>query len=60
MKTLVRAIIAGALIWIAINLVAMGYQPAKAGSVVATVEIAVALVVAIIACVVLQVPSDRR
>jgi len=31
MKILLKAIIGGALIWIAINLVAMGYQPAKAG-----------------------------
>ena len=38
MKGLLKAIIAGALIWIAINLVAMGYQPAKAESVIATVE----------------------
>jgi len=56
MKSLLRAIIAGALIWVAINLVAIGYQPAHAGSVVATVEIALSLVVAILACVVLRWP----
>jgi len=56
MKTLLKAIIAGALIWIAINLVAMGYQPAKAESVIATVEIGLSLVVVILACVVLRWP----
>ncbi len=53
MKVLLKAIVAGALLWVAINLVAMGYQPAQAGSVIATVEIALSLVVAILACVVL-------
>jgi hypothetical protein len=56
MKILIKAIIAGALIWIAMNLVAMGYQPAKAGSFFATVEIVLSLVVAILACVVLRWP----
>jgi hypothetical protein len=56
MKDLLRAIVAGALIWVAINLVAMGYQPAHAGSVIATVEIGLSLVVAILACVVLRRP----
>lgn len=56
MKGLLRAIVAGALIWVAINLVAIGYQPARAGSVVATVEIALSLVMAILACVVLRWP----
>jgi len=56
MKGLLKAIIAGALLWLAINLVAMGYQPAKAESVVATLEIALSLVVAIVACVVLRWP----
>jgi hypothetical protein len=55
-KGLLKAIVAGALIWVAINLVAMGYQPAKAESVVATVEIALSLIVAILACVVLRWP----
>ena len=54
MKILLRAIIAGALIWIAMNLVAMGYQPAKAGSFFATVEIGLSLVLAILACVILR------
>ena len=56
MKNLLKAIVAGALVWIAINLVAMGYQPAKAESVIATVEIALSLVVAILACVILRWP----
>ncbi|MEP6809912.1 MAG: hypothetical protein ABI992_06690 [Chthoniobacterales bacterium] len=54
MKSLLKAVVAGALLWIAINLVAVGYQPAQAGSVVATVEIVLALVVSILACVVLR------
>jgi hypothetical protein len=53
-KGLLKAIMAGALLWVAINLVAIGYQPAQAGSVVATVEIVLALVVAILACVILR------
>ena len=56
MKSLLKAIIAGALIWIAINLVAIGYQPAHAGSVIATVEIWLSLIVAILACVILRWP----
>jgi hypothetical protein len=56
MKGLLKAIIAGALLWVAINLTAMGYQPAHAGSVIATVEIGLSLVVAILACVVLRWP----
>ena len=44
-KGLLKAIVAGALIWVAINLVAMGYQPAHAESVIATVEIALSLVI---------------
>ncbi len=56
MKDLLRAIVAGALLWVAVNLVAMGYQPAQAGSVIATVEIGLSLVVAILACVVLRRP----
>ncbi len=54
MKGLLKAIVAGALMWVAINLVAIGYQPAHAGSVIATVEIVLSLVVAILACVFLR------
>jgi hypothetical protein len=56
MKGLIKAIVAGALLWIAINLIAIAYQPAHAGSVIATVEIGLSLVVAILACVVLRWP----
>ena len=54
MKGFFKAIVAGALLWVAINLVAIGYQPAHAGSVIATVDIILALVVAILACVILR------
>ena len=56
MKGLLKAIVAGALLWLAINLIAMGYEPAKAESVIATVEIVLSLAVAILACVVLRWP----
>jgi len=56
MKGFLKAIVAGALFWVAVNLTAMGYQPAHAGSVIATVEIVLSLVVAILACVVLRWP----
>lgn len=49
-----KAIVAGALIWVAITLVAIAYQPAHAGSVIATIDHILALVVAIIACLVLR------
>jgi hypothetical protein len=54
MTGLIKAIVAGALIWVAINLVAIGYQPAHDGSVVATVEIGLSPVVAILACLILR------
>lgn len=54
MKVFLKAIVAGALLWVAINLVAIGYRPAQAGSVIATVEIVLALLVAILACAVLR------
>ncbi|HZR78649.1 MAG TPA: hypothetical protein VFA58_05535 [Chthoniobacterales bacterium] len=56
MKGLLKAIVAGVLFWVAINLVAMGYEPAKAESVMASIDIGLALVVAILACVVLRWP----
>ena len=56
MKDWLRPIIAGALLWIAIVLVALAYQPARVGSVIATVEIGLSLIVAILACVVLRRP----
>jgi len=53
---LLKAIVAGALIWIAINLVAIAYQPAHAGAPIATVDNLLAIVVAILACVLLRWP----
>ena len=49
-----KAIIAAALLWIAICLVAIAHQPSHIGSVVSTIEIALSLVVAVIACVILR------
>jgi hypothetical protein len=49
-----KAIIAGALIWIAISLVAIAHQPAHAGSAVATIELVLSFVVAILACLILR------
>lgn len=56
MKWLLKAVVAGALLWIAINLVAMGYQPARVGSIIANIEIGLSLVVAILARLVLRWP----
>jgi hypothetical protein len=56
MTSLLKAIVAGALIWVAIILVAIGYQPAHAGSTMANIEIGLALVVAILASLVLRWP----
>ena len=49
-----KAIIAGVLLWIAMSLVVIAHQPAHAGSVVATIEIVLSLVVAVIACLILR------
>lgn len=49
-----KAIIAGALIWVAIYLIATAFQPAHAGSVISTIEIGLSLIVAIIACLLLR------
>jgi hypothetical protein len=49
-----KAIIAGALLWVAMTLVAIAHEPAHAGSLVATVEVVLSLVVAVIACLVLR------
>jgi hypothetical protein len=56
MKNVLKAIVAGALIWAAIILVAIGYQPAHSGSIMANIEIGLALVVAIIASLLLRWP----
>jgi hypothetical protein len=49
-----KAIIAGALVWVAISLAVFAHQPATAGSVMATIETILSLVVAVIACVILR------
>lgn len=49
-----KAIIAGVLLWIAMSLVVIAHQPAHVGSVVATIEIVLSAVVAVIACVILR------
>ncbi|HEY2103232.1 MAG TPA: hypothetical protein VGH08_08260 [Chthoniobacterales bacterium] len=47
---IIRILVGAALIWVAINMVAIAYQPSHAGSVVATLEIGLSLIVVIIAC----------
>jgi len=49
-----KAIIAGALIWIAITLVAIAHQPTHAGTPVAIIETILALVLTVIACLLLR------
>lgn len=54
MRTFFVSVAAGILIWAAICLVAIAYQPSHSGSFVANVEIGLALVVTVIACFVLR------
>jgi hypothetical protein len=54
MRTFLISLIAGILIWGSILLVAIAYQPVHAGSVIASIEIGLALVLTVIACVVLR------
>lgn len=49
-----KAIIAGALLWLAMTLVAIAHQPAHAGAPIAITYSILALVVAIIGCVILR------
>jgi hypothetical protein len=49
-----KAIVAGALLCVAMTLVAIAFQPAHAGSVVATIDHILALVLALLACLVLR------
>jgi hypothetical protein len=46
----IRILVAAALIWVSMNMIASAYQPSHAGSVVATLEIGLSLIVVIIAC----------
>jgi hypothetical protein len=52
MKTnyVIRVLVAAALIWVSMNMIASAYQPSHAGSVVATLEIGLSLIVVIVAC----------
>ena len=50
MKTILISLVAGILIWCSISLVAIAYQPIHAGSVVANIEIGLALVLTVLAC----------
>ena len=54
MRTFLISLAAGLLIWAAICLVAIAYEPSHVGSLVATLEIIVALVLAVIACLLLR------
>ncbi|MBV9010070.1 MAG: hypothetical protein JO354_13035 [Verrucomicrobia bacterium] len=49
-----KTIIAGALLWVAMYLMAIAFQPARAGSVMATVEVVLSLIVAVLACLLLR------
>jgi len=51
---IIKVLVGGALIWVSMNMVATAYQPGHAGSVVATIEIGLALIVVIIACFLLR------
>ena len=50
----VKAIIAGLLLWVAMSLVAFAHQPAHAGAPIATIYTVLALIVAVIACLILR------
>ena len=54
MRTFFISLVAGILIWVAILLIAIAYQPTHAGSVIANIEIGLALVVAVLACLILR------
>ncbi|HKP03288.1 MAG TPA: hypothetical protein VJU77_07955 [Chthoniobacterales bacterium] len=54
MRSFLISLAAGLLIWAAICLVAIAYEPSHVGSLVATLEIVVALVLAIVACLLLR------
>jgi len=51
---IIRILAGAALIWVSMNMVATAYQPGHAGSVVATVEIGLSLIVVVIACFLLR------
>ena len=51
---IIRILAGAALIWVSMNMVATAYQPGHAGSVVATVEIGLSLIVVVISCFLLR------
>ncbi len=51
---IIRILVGAALIWVSMNMVATAYQPGHAGSVVATVEIGLSLIVVVISCFLLR------
>ena len=51
---IIKILVGAALIWVSMNMVATAYQPGHAGSVVATVEIGLSLIVVVIACFLLR------
>jgi len=54
MRSFLISLLAGLLLWGSILLVAIAYQPVHAGSVVASIEIGLALVLTIVACFVVR------
>ena len=54
MRTFFISLVAGILIWGSICLVAIAYQSSHAGSVMANIEIGLALVLTIVACFVVR------
>ena len=51
---IIRILVGAALIWVSMNMVSTAYQPGHAGSVVATVEIGLSLIVVVISCFLLR------
>jgi hypothetical protein len=50
----IRVLVVAVLIWVSMNVIASAYQPSHAGSVVATLEIGLSLIVVILACFLLR------
>jgi len=54
MRAFLISLVSGILIWGSLLLVAIAYQPSHAGSVVASIEIGLALVLTVLACFVVR------
>ncbi len=52
--SLIKILVGAALVWVSMNMVATAYQPGHAGSLVATIEIGLSLIIVIIACFLLR------